>query len=168
MDDLIFIGNVVKGMGTHVELVVPGRREIVGASADWPERLCPGSLSLLVSAYPPEFAARRNPETTKSLDISGFLSAFAIARAEMKNNKLTPLPDMALRGAAQVWRATLEANRQVHSCWVLRPFGSGLDKVIELVSDIKLRDKLSLPREKNWPARVIMRGTWGAPQKAGP
>jgi hypothetical protein len=168
MDELIFIGNVVNGIGKHVELVVPGRDEISCAPADWPERLCPGSLNLLVSVYPLQFAVRRIAETTKSLDISGFLPAFTIARAAMKNNKLTPLPDMPVRGAAQVWQAMLEANAQTHPCWVLRRFGSGLDKAIELVSEMKLRDKLSLPREKNWPAKVIMRGAWGTPQKTGP
>lgn len=168
MDEIIFIGDVVNGIGKHVELVVPGRNEISGAPADWPERLCPGSLNLLVSAYPAEFAARRVSESTKSLDIVGFLPAFTIPRTAMKNNKLTPLRETPNRGAAQVWRATLDVNGQAYACWVLRRFGSGLDKVIELVSEMKLSDKLSLQREKNWPARLIMRGTWGAPQKAGP
>jgi hypothetical protein len=168
MDELIFIGNVVNGCGKHVELVVPGRNEISGAPADWPERLCPRSLNLLVSVYPPEFAARSIAKTAKSLDTSGFLPEFRIPQAAMKNNKLTPLPDMRDRGAAQVWRATLEANGQTRPCWVLRRFGSGLDKAIELVSETKLRDELSLLRERNWPAKVIMRGAWGAPQKTGP
>ena len=113
MDELIFIGNVINGIGQHVELVVPGRNEISGAPADWPERLCPGSLNILVSAYPREFAARGIPETTKSSDISGFLPVLTIARAGMKKNRLMPLADKPVRGAAQVWRATLEANGKV-------------------------------------------------------
>lgn len=168
MDELVFTGDVVNGIGEHVELFVPGRNDISGAPADWPERLCPGSLNIFVSVYPPEFAARLIAPNTRSLDIAGFIPEFTIAQAAMKNNKLIPLPNMPVRGTAQVWRATLEANGKTHSCWVLRRFGSALNKVIELVSDVKLRDKLSLPREKNWPAKVIVRGTWGTPQKIGP
>jgi hypothetical protein len=168
MDELIFAGDVVNGIGKHVELIVPGRNEISGAPADWPERLCPGSLNIFVSVYPLEFAARRIAPNMKSLDIAGFIPEFTIAQAAMKNNKLMTLPNMPVRGSAQVWRATLEANGKTHSCWVLRRFGSALDKVIERVSDVKLRDKLSLPRERNWPAKVIVRGTWPTSQTTGP
>lgn len=136
MDELVFTGKVVNGIGKHSELVVPGKSAFQNAPDDWPAKLCPGSLNARITGYPPEFATRRLALSTKTLDIAGFLPAFTIPQAQMGNNKLIPIPAMPVRGTAQLWRALLDANGQSAKCWVLRRFGSGLADQLELVSDI--------------------------------
>ena len=160
MDELNFTGKIVNGRGTHVELGVPGRSELINATNDWPERLKPGSLNLLVSEFPDVFEMRRLPRSTESLDVAGFEPEFIIPQAAMSNNELKPSKDMPHRGAAQVWQAVLEVEKGSMPCWVLRRFGSGLDKELEMVSDVHLRTTLGLAKDREWPAKVKMFGVW--------
>jgi hypothetical protein len=53
MDKLEFEGTVINGLGTHSELLVPGRALLPQAPTDWPETVHPGSLNLRVASYPP-------------------------------------------------------------------------------------------------------------------
>lgn len=160
MDELIFSGLIVNGIGGHSELIIPGRNDLEDAPAEWPERLFPGSLNVRVICYPPEFASRGLRSSTKVLDTAGFEPELVIPQAKMINNKLTPTVAFPTRGTAQVWRASIITEGRMIECWVLRRIGSGLADQIELVSEIKLRARLGVGREREWPARVIMQGRW--------
>jgi len=160
VESLNFGGIVINGYGKHSELVIPGRSALQSCPSDWPEKLIPGSLNILVSKFPAEFSARKLPASAKTLDIAGFEPAFTIAQTLMRNNRLTPLPNMPNKGTAQVWRALLIIADSQTKCWVLRRFGSGLEDQIELVSDIRLRDTIGLTRDRQWPAIVTMFGNW--------
>lgn len=160
MDELVFKGRVVNGIGRHAELHVPGKSLLSAAPDDWPEKPYPGSLNILVTQWPDAFSERKLAHSAKSLDMGGFAPAFTIPQNEMGNNQLGPRPDMAHRGTAQVWRALLNASDKETPCWVLRRFGSGLRDHIELVSEVGLRDSLGLSRDKEWPASLRMFGEW--------
>lgn len=160
MNELRFSGKIVNGFGKHAELVVPGKSALPEAPTDWPEKLFPGSLNLLVTEFPFEFASRGLPTSAKVLDTAGFAPEFTIRQELMLNNKLKVTPTMPHRGTAQIWRASLEAADQRASCWVLRRFGSGLSNQIELVSVESLRELMGLLREQEWPATVTMFGRW--------
>lgn len=160
METLRFTGNVVNGIGRHNELVVPGRNAFPEAPVDWPALLFPGSLNLRVLTYPAAFLERGIVASTSSLDVMGFEPEFTIPQDLMGNNQLTPTETMPYRGTAQIWRASLETEARMISCWVLRRIGSGLRDQIELVSSIGLRGEMGLTREKVWPASVDIFGDW--------
>ena len=160
MDQLLFEGLIVNGIGKHSELTVPGNSALSDAPSDWPERLCPGSLNLHVLEYPSAFAERGLSPSTKSLDMANFEPAFVIVRDAMRNNLLRERDGMPNRGDAQVWRASLSAEGRDIDCWVLRRFGSGLTSQIELVAGVGLRGELGLCRERDWPAKVALYGRW--------
>lgn len=137
---LVFLGEIVKGIGRHKELTIPGRGLLVAASPDWPERLVPGSLNVHVTRYPDEFQSRRLPREVKVLDRCGFQPTFIIPQNAMRNNKLLPDEKRPRRGTAQVWRATITLDGQPETaCWLLRRIGSGLGHDLELVSERELR-----------------------------
>ena len=148
MKTLTFRGRIGTGVGRHVELGIPGRTEFDVAPGDWPENLQPGSLNVRIddNEYPPELLAHKPFNGVPTLDSGLFQPAFVIPQDRMTNNKLTPLPDMPQRGSAQVWRATLVVGHlsAPYSAWVLRRFGSRVGPQLELVSDVHLRDTLSL------------------------
>ena len=148
MKTLIFQGTVNTGIGKHVNLVIPGRNTLADAPADWPEILQPGSLNILIhnNGYPAEFAQLQPDKKVKNLDSKRFVPAFTIPHDQMQNNLLKPCAEMPDKGTAQVWRATLrlEANSVSHTAWVHRRLGSGIGRQLELVSDIHLRNALSL------------------------
>jgi CTP-dependent riboflavin kinase len=146
MNSIVFKGVVTNGVGQHVELYVPGRDEISQAPSDWPTVLCKGSLNIQIAAdgYPPIFKEWGLQDSAKSLDAKRFPCAFEVAQREFGNNKLVPNAEMLHRGSAQVWRAVLSANDQNIKCWVLRRYGSGLAKQLELLSDKHLRNEYGL------------------------
>jgi CTP-dependent riboflavin kinase len=146
MDPIVFKGCIVKGIGQHTTLSVPGRNDITQAPTDWPTKLCPGSLNVRVvpDGYPTLFKEKGLAETTKSLDKDCYPCTFQIAQPEFGNNRLTPTSGNPRRGSAQVWRALLSANGDNINCWVLRRYGSGLSDQLELVSEIHLRTKYGL------------------------
>ena len=160
MDELTFGGMIINGIGRHVELALPGRRELSEAPEDWPDALTPGSLNLRVTEFPAEFGALKLEPSVKSLDVAGFAPAFTIAQDAMGNNRLRPNSEMPHRGTAQVWRAVLSVESKQTPCWVLRRFGSGLRDQIEMVSEMHLRTALGLTVNHDWPASVTMFGTW--------
>ena len=161
MDELIFEGEIIKGSGKHKELIIPGRHELSIAPTDWPERLFPGSLNVLIRTYPVEFSENELPHTVTVLDTCGFEPAFTIEQSEMGNNLLVPTPEFPLRGKAQVWPATLQVNRHEVRAWVLRRIRSGFADKLELVGGEKIRDCCGIADEnRNWPATVRMIGRW--------
>ena len=162
MDGLTFEGQIINGRGTYVELGVPGRDDVEGLPQDWPEKLCPGSLNFEIIRYPAAFVEKGIAKSAKSLDIMGFAPAFELARDAFENNQLGPRPGMPHGGSAQVWRAKLYVRSQVEDCWVLRRFGSGLGRELEIVSAFNLREKLGLDRGSDWPARLELQGVWRA------
>ncbi|MEQ1934950.1 MAG: hypothetical protein ABL962_13915 [Fimbriimonadaceae bacterium] len=162
MDEIVFGGKVVNGRGGHAELFVPGRSNLSDAPDDWPEKLYPGSLNVLIANWPEPLADRNLEPSAKSLDNAGFTPALTIPQSKMGNNKLMPTSAMPHRGTAQIWRSILHVNEQEISCWVLRRFGSGLSLELEIVSEFGLRGKLGLSRETEWPAWVHMFGEWRA------
>jgi len=148
MKTLIFHGVVNTGIGKHANLVIPGRNAFPNAPPDWPKILQPGSLNILIddNGYPSEFAQLQPNKKVENLDSKQFQPAFTIPYDRMQNNKLKPCTEMPEKGTAQVWRATLhvKVNAVSHLAWVHRRLGSGIDKQLELVSDIHLRNTLSL------------------------
>jgi hypothetical protein len=164
MDKLTFVGEIIKGRGRHKELWIPGRADLVGAPADWPEQLHAGSVNVLIASngYPQEFKARCIPLTVQSLDLAEFQPGFTIPQDQMQNNTLSAIPGAPNRGEAQVWRAHLLAGGNNIACWVLRRFGSGLMQELELVSGEGIRYAYKLPEEVRWPATVEVYGKWRA------
>jgi hypothetical protein len=160
VNELKFAGRIVNGIGKHAELVIPGRNNLEGAPAEWPDHLFPGSLNLLVFQYPDEFIARGLQPSTRALDTAGFEPEFTIRQDLMLNNMFAATETMPHRGTAQVWRASLATVGGEMSCWVFRRFGSGLENHIELVSAIGLRSRLGLSCDQEWPAVVTMSGRW--------
>ena len=148
MRTLIFKGQIRSGVGRHVELGIPGRDALINAPLEWPEKLQPGSLNIGVHSdgYPEELIEYRDFEGVITLDRKLIPPAFLIPREYMKNNKLRSDPDMPDRGVAQVWRATLivESAFESYPVWVLRRLGSRVGEQLELVSEVHLRDTLSL------------------------
>ena len=146
MNSIIFSGVIVNGVGRHVELHVPGREEISQAPSDWPITLQQGSLNVRIVAggYPSLFATLGLPESVRSLDLRPFPSAFEIAQAEFRNNRLKPEPNMPHKGSAQVWRTILAWQAHEQRCWVLRRYGSGVGEQLELLSDRHMRSAFQL------------------------
>jgi hypothetical protein len=162
MDKLDFEGTVVNGLGTHRELLVPGRALLPQAPTDWPETLHPGSLNLKIASYPPAWSGRGMGNSVRGLDLGTFLPLFVISQDELGNNLLTPTPSKPKRGIGQVWRASLAANGGVLDCWILRRIDSDLRDVLELVSGYPIRSRMGLARTRDWPATVTVYGHWPA------
>lgn len=162
MDNLYFIGTVISGCGKYSELEFPDKTEIKGAPEDWPNSLFTGSLNIRINedGYPEELSQLGYPHDIKVLDKIGFQPEFIIDGNLIKNNKLLPTSDYINRGSAQIWKALL-TNRHSEECiycWLVRRFGSGLYRDVELVSDIYLRKKLNLENGSN--VEVCISGQW--------
>lgn len=159
MSELLFAGTVTTGVGHHVELFVPGRGELAKAPTDWPEKLRPGSLNVLVDRYPTELREHGLPNNVASLDSGQFVPEFEILRDEFGNNRLGPRPGVPRGGDAQVWRAKLvvEADDRVIACWALRRFGSGVGERLEFVAGRRLRDDGLIDGER---VRAVLNGVW--------
>ena len=160
---LIFKGQVIKARGGHTKLLVPGRQEIADAPLDWPLRLFPGSLNVLISpnGYPNEVIGRGIAPTVRFLDSASFRPAFSIAQSLMQNNLLNPENTrMTKGGTAHVWRCDLYAREQQIHCWILRRIGSGLARELEIVSSEGIRLTYNLPEPGPWPAAVHLFGEW--------
>jgi hypothetical protein len=146
---LTFQGTVSGGAGKHSEMLIPDLGALPDAPDDWPERLCPGSLNIVIAAYPEGFSEPvGRTRGVYQLDDGAFPPAFVIPGDLMTENKLVhnggPAP-------AQVWRARLQvAGRSgIIPCWVLRRFGSNVGKgrggnVLEIVSADHLREAYDL------------------------
>lgn len=146
-----FKGKITDGIGKHVELVVPGREDLESAPADWPVKLQPGSLNILVdtSGYPEAFVSMPLGCSVANLDDDCLPPVFQIPRDKMHNNKLTPTPESPRRGTGQVWRATLTTDMVKIDCWVLRRIGSGFVDKLELVSHEHLRNTYNLQNDQH-------------------
>jgi CTP-dependent riboflavin kinase len=164
MDELRFEGTICTGKGQHTTLVVPGKRALPDAPADWPEELYPGSLNVVVDRYPDEFRLRGLENSVTELDRGCFVPAFEIPRSQILNNLLCPRPGVPRGGDAQVWRATLfvpTAERTLE-CWVLRRFGSRVGEQLECVAGHRLRDS---GLEDGDRIRVVVCGMWSDDQR---
>src|SRR5215510_411114 len=140
MTELVFGGVVSRGVGRHAELQVPGRASLLTAPTDWPERLHPGSLNVVVDQYPPEFRSRGLTNQISELDNGWFAPEFEILRDQFSNNLLGPRQGVPRGGDAQVWRAVLsdDAGKAIR-CWALRRFGSQVGEQLEFVAATRLR-----------------------------
>ena len=146
------------GVGCHATLHVPGRAELCTAPADWPERLHPGSLNVVVDEYPAELLSRGLTNRIFELDKGWFAPEFEIQREQFRNNMLGPRPGVPRGGDAQVWRALLahDAGMAI-TCWALRRFGSQVGEQLEFVADTRLRD---LGLHDKLRVRVALLGEW--------
>lgn len=141
---LIFHGTISAGIGQHSDMSIPGRELLPDAPPDWPDRLCPGSLNVVINDYPEGFAAPAGRSRgVYQLDDGAFRPAFIIAGDRIAANKLLHKGEPA---AAQVWRARLQVSGRSDpiACWVLRRLGSNVGKgkpgnVLEIVSAHHLR-----------------------------
>jgi hypothetical protein len=127
--------------------VIPDRNKLPSAPDDWPDNLEPGSLNVGVAAngWPSEFTGVPSGKGAQKLDSRRFPPAFIIPHDKIGGN-FTPTPENPDKGTAQVWRAVLRASNPNRSrkVWILRRIGSGLKAQIEIVSDVRLKDVMSL------------------------
>lgn len=146
---LRFTGTVRSGKGHHSELVIPGAQGITDPPPGWPERFHPGSLNVGIPSdgYPRGFAA---PETggkgVTPLDDGVIEPAVVLPWDKIGNNRLRPKPRKPHRGTGQFWRATLtvrDSGEKV-DCWVFRRIDSTINKQLELVSPLPLKQHLGL------------------------
>ncbi len=148
MKSLIFQGKVKKGVGDHAKLKIPGRNSLKNAPPDWPETLCPGSLNIRIDGYPSEFKHLSPTEKVKNLDSKYFRPAFTIPQNQILNNSILPSTETPENGTAQIWRAILQIQTNENSTnqdvWVFRRIGSKISSQLELVSNLHLRQALSL------------------------
>ena len=162
LDQIIFKGLIVNGVGRHVELYVPGKLEILQAPEDWPDKLCSGSLNIRINpdGFPEEFMRYSINNKVEILDSGMFDPILIIKQDQFGNNMLVPNSEMLDRGTGQVWRATLHVNDRETRCWVLRRKGSRVGQQLEVVSHENIREKYGYDREKEWPAKLTLYGEW--------
>jgi hypothetical protein len=160
VDELIFEGTVVNGIGKHTELIVPGRGHLPRAPSDWPDTLQSGSLNVRIAAYPTVWRERGLALSVRVFDTGIFVPEFRISQDRLGNNRILPTPSKPLRGTGQVWRAFLVTNGGRLECWALRRIDSALSDVLELVSECPIRSRLDLERNKDWPATLTVYGRW--------
>jgi hypothetical protein len=149
MRKLEFIGAVRSNKGEFSrDMVVPGRKGLVLAPADWPLKLAPGTLNIAVNkdGFPEGFEEIGTGDGLNKFDEGKFRPEFAIPPWRIAGNTLQPTPDQLMRGAAQVWRAELQviSTDRVAKCWMLRRLGSGIVSQIELVAREHLRSRFDL------------------------
>ena len=160
---LKFEGRIVSGVKLHSMMVMPGRNDLLSAPADWPDRIQPGSLNVLIEKYPDGFVPpRARAEGVYRLDNQIFRCAFFIPGDCISNNELMyrgePSP-------AQVWKAKLNVPDKKLSidCWVLRRLGSNVGSeiagdVLEVVSDKHLRSEFDLYEDDRKVTLTIFAG----------
>jgi hypothetical protein len=149
MRKLEFIGTVRSNEGAFSrEMVIPGRKRLVLAPKDWPEKLAPGTLNIAIrnNGFPNDFDQLGKGDGLKKLDEGKFWPELAIPPWQIEGNTLEPTPDEPVRGSAQVWRAELQvpSTGKSATCWMLRRLGSDIISEIELVSHEHLRRRLNL------------------------
>ena len=157
---LKFLGTVSRGIGKYSEMTIPGREALSDAPADWPLRLCPGSLNVLIDFYPEGFTEPSGRSRgAYQLDDGSFKPEFIIPGDLITGNKLIHDGRAA---AAQVWRACLQISdrAEIMPCWVLRRFGSNVGKgvggnVREIVADEHLRTRHHLQEGESVALELI-------------
>jgi hypothetical protein len=146
-----WVGHIVDGKGECARHVLPGRKELTEAPADWPETLFLGSLNIVV-----EMAAAKEKAGT-SFDISSLEPEFSIPSEQIRKNPTDPGLD-APQGKAQVWRAVLLAGGHEIACWAIHRPGLDFLRPLELVSHEGIRATYRLPKGKRHRATVQMFG----------
>lgn len=149
---LEFRGRITGGVGLYSEMVIPGRQELSRAPSDWPVKICPGSLNVVIDAYPDGFTEPvGGSRGVYQLDDGRFRPEFVVPGPLIVNNKLMHNGEAA---SAQVWRARLLLTNGATKveCWAVRRFGSNVGKgqrgnVLELVSEHHLRTKYNLNKD---------------------
>lgn len=149
---LDFRGRITSGVGLYSEMVIPGRQALSHAPSDWPVKVCPGSLNVVIDAYPHGFTEPvGRSRGVYQLDDGHFRPEFVIPGRLIMNNKLMNNGEAA---SAQVWRARLLLTKDTTKieCWALRRFGSNVGKgkggnVLELLSEHHLRTKYDLGQD---------------------
>ena len=145
MRKLDFIGTAQANMSTQ-EMVIPGRDELFIAPADWPRKLTPGILIVVVSGFPKGFEDIGNGDGLGRLDEGKFRPSLAIPQRLIAGSTIKPDADHPARGFAQVWHADLQvvATGQEISCWAIRILGSASTSILGLVAEKDLRSHLNL------------------------
>jgi hypothetical protein len=148
-DQVQWIGHIVDGKGECARHVLPGRKDLAEAPADWPETLFLGSLNIMV-----ELAAPKEKAQT-TFDIRSLVPEFSIPSEQIRKNPVDPGLD-APQGRAQVWRALLLAGGYEIACWAIHRPGLDFLRPLELVSHEGIRATYRLPRGKRHRATVQM------------
>ena len=133
-------------------MVIPGRQELSHAPSDWPVRIYPGSLNVVIDTYPDGFTEPvGRSRGVYQLDDGCFGPEFVIEGQHIVNNQLINSDGPA---SAQVWRARILVPRDATEieCWMLRRFGSNVGKgkggnVLEFVSEHHLRTRYDLGKD---------------------
>lgn len=148
---LTFQCRVQPGEGRFSRMVFPGRNDMKGASADWPDKLQPGSLNCKIDAFPENYVEIVGPgDRIAALDSGRFTPAMTIPADMITNNVLNRPghPDPRF-GMAQAWRVSVrqEDSGETFDAWHVRrvdgtypPFHG----TMELMADRKLRDAHAL------------------------
>jgi len=165
-DRLRFIGKVIKGAGKFSEeIILPGNADIPGLIRDWPDKMQPGTLNVLMetSGFPSRYIEEFGDTETRHLDSRRFKAEVELPHYKIGNNTLSPkIGERPDKGNAQIWRANLtkiESGASVQ-CWVLRRICSKMPYRLECVAGMKLRDILSLREEDNDSVELVIEGRW--------
>lgn len=139
-----FTGKIRSGKGEHSDLVIPGSSELGKIISDWPKCFYPGSLNVGINGYPEGFSA--SPDGVTRLDSGAIQPTVVLDWNQIKNNKLRPKQDNPQRGTGQFWPAVLTVDKTGESidCWVFRRINSTIKKQLELISQKRIRESLSL------------------------
>ncbi|MGB9153234.1 MAG: DUF120 domain-containing protein [Alphaproteobacteria bacterium] len=146
MDRLVFNCEISSGMGMYSELAFPTHAQIQGLPKDWSDNMFRGSLNAAVIDYPVELSALGEGFRVQKLDNKKFTPAVVIPQTAIGNNSLGPRGNDTERGTGQAWRAQINVTKtgEKADVWAVRRIGSAYNDIIELMSDMKLRDHLRL------------------------
>ncbi|MCX2695545.1 DUF120 domain-containing protein [Ochrobactrum chromiisoli] len=139
---VIFRGKISSGLGRHSELVIPGKKKLLNAPSDWPDRFASGSLNVQIVEYPPILRSHR--KQLKALDRGLVPPSIVIPQHEIANNSLRRKLFKPRRGTGQAWRATLHAHSHSMNVWVFRRIGSHMHDCLELISEKRIRESLNI------------------------
>ena len=139
---------------------MPSASKVSAEIRDWPESVQPGTLNIRLSSFPDEYLAAFGALSVQALDTRIFRPEAELPWKEIQNNTLSPTQNAPDRGNAQIWRATLKADRtgSERQCWVLRRIGSGLTRNLELVAGEHLRSEPAL--EDGDEVTLTLEGVW--------
>jgi len=139
---LVFKGEIASGMGCYSDMTFPPKSGIKNAPDALPAEFHPGSLNINIASngFP------KGIRDIQDLDRGILKSSFTIAHDAIGNNMLRPTSNAPNRGTMHFWPATiqLDESRKIFDAWAARRIGSAYYNVVEVMSDIKLRDKHSL------------------------
>jgi hypothetical protein len=149
MNSLTFKGQIASGGGSFSKMVIPGRDSLKEFPANWPLAFASGSLNVQITpdGMPTELKALGGGHGLQRLEAGRFPPCLQIKHSQIKNNRLSkhrPINAPPQFGDAQVWTAELIVNSVAPTpilCWVMRRIGASYKDILEIISDVNLKEK---------------------------